>query len=151
MLTGAVRRKDHSPCPDGLNNISQTLEHRHRPSGRIKLVRDIVFNQVFSFTWFSLVLLAVSWGGGNVEKMCPQQNKNIDLPLKGRSNNNGTFMRNWEVWNTIIQTSNNHRMIQQLTFHGQETIPTTTIEDLDPRRSLVLVSTMFTRPFYPLK
>jgi hypothetical protein len=43
------------------------------------------------------------------------------------------MMRNWQVWNTNIQTSNNPRMMHQLTFHSQKTIPGTCVEDLDPR------------------
>ena len=31
-------------------------------------------------------------------------------------------MRNWEVWKTNIEKSNNHRMIQQVGFHTQQTI-----------------------------
>jgi hypothetical protein len=45
----------------------------------------------------------------------------------------GQMMRDWEVWNTNIQKSNNHRMIQQLVFHTQQTIKTTSTQDLDPR------------------
>ena len=38
-------------------------------------------------------------------------------------------MRNWEVWKTIIEKSNNHRMLQQ-------TIQGTSDQDLDPRPSV---------------
>ena len=40
---------------------------------------------------------------------------------------------NWEVWKTNIEKSNNHRMIQQLVFHTQQTIQNTSVQDLDPR------------------
>ena len=42
-------------------------------------------------------------------------------------------MRNWEPWKTTIEKSNNHRMIPQLGFHSQQTIKTTSVQDLDPR------------------
>ena len=42
-------------------------------------------------------------------------------------------MRNWEVWKTNIEKSNNYRMLQQLAFHTQQTIQTTSAQDLDPR------------------
>ncbi len=32
------------------------------------------------------------------------------------------IMRNWEVWKTNIEKSNNHRIFQQLDFHTQQTI-----------------------------
>ena len=50
-------------------------------------------------------------------------------------------MRNWEPWKTTIEKSNNHRMLQQLvfhqqlSFHTQQTITTTSVQDLDPRSS----------------
>jgi hypothetical protein len=43
------------------------------------------------------------------------------------------MMRNWEVWNTNIQKSNNRRMLQQLGFQTQQTINATSTQDLDPR------------------
>jgi hypothetical protein len=42
------------------------------------------------------------------------------------------MMRDWEVWNTNIQKSNNHRMLQ-LAFHVEQTIKATITQDLDPR------------------
>ena len=49
----------------------------------------------------------------------------------------GQIMRNWEVWKTNIEKSNNHRMLQQLGFHTQQTIQVTmsdtSVQDLDPR------------------
>jgi hypothetical protein len=41
--------------------------------------------------------------------------------------------RKWEPCHTNIQKSNNHRMIQRLTSHTQQTIKDTSTEDLDPR------------------
>ena len=43
------------------------------------------------------------------------------------------IMRNWEPWKTNIEKSNNHRMLQLLDFHTQQTIQTTSVQDLDPR------------------
>jgi hypothetical protein len=43
------------------------------------------------------------------------------------------MMRDWEVWNTNIHKSNNHRMLQELAFHAQKTVPATSIQDLNPR------------------
>jgi hypothetical protein len=43
------------------------------------------------------------------------------------------MMRDWEVWNTNIQKSNNHRMLHQSTFYTQQTVKTTSTQDLDPR------------------
>ena len=43
------------------------------------------------------------------------------------------IMRNWEVWKTNIEKSNNHRMIQQLDFHSQQIIEDTSVQDLEPR------------------
>ena len=43
------------------------------------------------------------------------------------------IMRNWEPWKTNIDKSNNHRMLQQLAFHKQQTIKATIFQDLDPR------------------
>ncbi len=42
-------------------------------------------------------------------------------------------MRNWEPWTTNTGKSNNHRILQQLVFHKQQTIQTTRVQDLDPR------------------
>ena len=39
-------------------------------------------------------------------------------------------MRNWEVWNTNIEKSNNHRILQQWTLHTQQTIQETSTQDL---------------------
>ena len=41
-------------------------------------------------------------------------------------------MRNWEVWKTNIEKSNNHRILQQLARHTQQTIQGTSTQDLDP-------------------
>jgi hypothetical protein len=43
------------------------------------------------------------------------------------------MMRNWEIWNTNIQKSNNNRMLQRLAFHAQKTIPAISVQDLNPR------------------
>ena len=43
------------------------------------------------------------------------------------------IIRKWEPWKTNIAKSNNHRMIQQLTFHKRQTIKDTRVQDLDPR------------------
>ena len=43
------------------------------------------------------------------------------------------IMRKWEPWTTNTGKSNNHRMLQQLAFHKQQTIKATTVQDLDPR------------------
>ena len=40
------------------------------------------------------------------------------------------MMRNWEVWNTNIKKSNNHRILQQLDFHTQQTIKGTSSKGL---------------------
>ena len=45
------------------------------------------------------------------------------------------IMRNWEVWKTNIEKSNNHRILQQLDFHTQQNIQDTSVQDLDPRPS----------------
>ena len=42
------------------------------------------------------------------------------------------IMRNWEPWSTNTGKSNNHRMLQQLVFHKQQTIKATRGQDLDP-------------------
>jgi len=57
----------------------------------------------------------------NNKKVCHRRKRNLSRKV----------MRNWEVWNTNIQKSNNHRMIQELIFHTAQT--TTSTEDLDPR------------------
>ena len=41
-------------------------------------------------------------------------------------------MRNWEPWKTGIEKSINHRMLQQLTFHKQQIIKDTSVQNLDP-------------------
>ena len=43
------------------------------------------------------------------------------------------IMRNWEVWKTNIEKSSNHRILQQLALHTQQTIQDTSVQDLDPR------------------
>ena len=43
------------------------------------------------------------------------------------------IMRNWEPWKTNIENFNNHRILQHLVFHGQQTIQDTNVTDLDPR------------------
>ena len=43
------------------------------------------------------------------------------------------IMRNWEPWKTNIEKSNNHRIHQQLVFHIQQSIRSTSVQDLDPR------------------
>jgi hypothetical protein len=43
------------------------------------------------------------------------------------------MMRNWEIWTTNIQKSNNNRMLQQLAFDDQKFIPATSVQDLNPR------------------
>ncbi len=43
------------------------------------------------------------------------------------------IMRKWEPWTTNTGKSSNHRMLQQLVFHKQQTIKTTRVQDLDPR------------------
>jgi len=53
------------------------------------------------------------------------------------------MMRDWEIWNTNIQKSYNHRMLQQFVFHTQQKIPGTSIQGL----TLVLAQTMLTCPF----
>jgi hypothetical protein len=45
------------------------------------------------------------------------------------------IMRKWEPWTTNIGKSNNHRMIQHLSFHKTQTIKVTMVQDLDPRSS----------------
>ena len=45
----------------------------------------------------------------------------------------GQMTRTWEIWNTNIRKSNNNRMMQQLDFHVQKIIPTTSVQDLHPR------------------
>ena len=45
------------------------------------------------------------------------------------------IMRNWEPWTTNNGKSNNHRILQQLAFHKQQIIKTTSVQDLDPRSS----------------
>ena len=52
-------------------------------------------------------------------------------------------MRNWEPWKTTIEKSNNHRMLQQLAFHSQQTIKTASVQDLP--------QTMPTRPYWPTR
>ncbi len=42
-------------------------------------------------------------------------------------------MRKWEPWKINIEKSNNHRMLQQLVFHKQQIVKTTSVQDLDPR------------------
>ncbi len=58
------------------------------------------------------------------------------------------MMRNWEVWITNIQKSNNHRMLQQLTFHKQKLFHLHAFRG--KTLTLGLPPTMFTRPLYPL-
>jgi hypothetical protein len=43
------------------------------------------------------------------------------------------IMRKWEPWTTNTGKSYNHRMLQQLAFHKQQTIKTTKVQDPDPR------------------
>ena len=43
------------------------------------------------------------------------------------------IMRNWGRWSTNTGKSNNHRMLQQLAFHKQQTIKATRVQDLHPR------------------
>ncbi len=42
------------------------------------------------------------------------------------------IMRKWEPWTTNIGKSNNHRILQQLASHKQQTIKSTRVQDLDP-------------------
>jgi hypothetical protein len=42
-------------------------------------------------------------------------------------------MRKREPWDTNISKSNNHRMLQPLASHTQQTIKATSTQDLDPR------------------
>ena len=42
-------------------------------------------------------------------------------------------MRKWEPWTTNTGKSNDHRILQQLAFHKQQTIKATRFQDLDPR------------------
>jgi hypothetical protein len=42
------------------------------------------------------------------------------------------MMRKWEPWDTNVSKSNNHRMLQQLASHTQQTIKATSTQDLDP-------------------
>ena len=41
-------------------------------------------------------------------------------------------MRNWEYWRTNIETSNTHRMVQQLVSHTQHSVQGTSTQDLRP-------------------
>ena len=43
------------------------------------------------------------------------------------------MMKNWEPWDKNMRKSNNHRMLQQLAFHTQQTLKATSTQDLDPR------------------
>jgi hypothetical protein len=43
------------------------------------------------------------------------------------------MMRNYEPWIINIRKSNNNRIVHQLVFHTQKIIPTTSIQDLNPR------------------
>ncbi len=43
------------------------------------------------------------------------------------------MMKKWEPWETNIRKSNNSRMVQQLAFHTQQIIKSTSTQDLDPR------------------
>jgi hypothetical protein len=43
------------------------------------------------------------------------------------------IMRKWEPSTTNIGKSNNHRMVQQMTFHKRQTIKSTRVQDLDAR------------------
>jgi hypothetical protein len=43
------------------------------------------------------------------------------------------MVRNWEIWNTNIRKSNHNRILQQLAFHAQKIIPTTSVQSLNPR------------------
>jgi hypothetical protein len=42
------------------------------------------------------------------------------------------MMKSWIPWETNIRKSNNSRMLQQLVFHTQQIIKTTSTQDLDP-------------------
>jgi hypothetical protein len=44
------------------------------------------------------------------------------------------IMRNWEPWSTNTGKSNNHRMLQQLAFHKQQTIKATTLTETHTRQ-----------------
>ena len=65
------------------------------------------------------------------------------------------IMRNWEVWKTNIERSNNHRILQQLAFHVQQTIQGTSVQNLDPcpcsDSSKASISWGRTDVFYPTK
>ena len=60
---------------------------------------------------------------GDSRPILPQSQRTISRQI----------MRNWEPWKTNIDKSNNHRMLQQLAFHKQQTIKATIFQDLDPR------------------
>jgi hypothetical protein len=43
------------------------------------------------------------------------------------------IMGNWESWKSNTETSNNHRMLQQLSFHAQHSVQAASVQDLNPR------------------
>ncbi len=62
-------------------------------------------------------------GLGNLDRFCHR----LNTPCLRQ------IMRNWEVWKTNIEKSNNHRILQLLGFHAQQTVQDTSAQDLDPR------------------
>jgi hypothetical protein len=66
----------------------------------------------------------------NQEFPQPGDSRPIMSPSKGALSNQ--MMKYWGPWETNMQKSTNSRMIQQLVFHTQQTIKTTSTQDLDP-------------------